>query len=125
MTISDETRYQLHQRLDDVLGPDEASTLMAHLPRVGWADIATRRDLDHAVAELRGEMQTGFAELRGEMHTGFGEARAELHREIGGLHREIGGLRGDGRQQLLVLFLGLAGLQVTAAALAVGVARVL
>ena len=46
MTISDQSRYDLHQRLAQVLGVDEAATLMAHLPPVGWADVATRRDLD-------------------------------------------------------------------------------
>jgi len=46
MTITNESRYHLHQRLEEVLGPEEASVLMEHLPPVGWADVATRRDLD-------------------------------------------------------------------------------
>jgi hypothetical protein len=36
----------MYQRLEAVLGPDEAATLMEHLPPVGWADVATKRDLD-------------------------------------------------------------------------------
>jgi hypothetical protein len=47
MAITEETRHHLHQRLEQVLGPEEATTLMAHLPPVGWADVATRHDLDH------------------------------------------------------------------------------
>jgi hypothetical protein len=45
MAISDDRRHALHNRLDEVLGPDEAATLMEHLPPP-WADLATKRDLD-------------------------------------------------------------------------------
>lgn len=47
MTITNDDRYHLQQRLDEVLGRQEASVLMEHLPPVGWADVATRRDLDN------------------------------------------------------------------------------
>jgi hypothetical protein len=43
--ISEDDRYELRQRLDEVLGPKGASTLMSHLPPVGWADVATKQDL--------------------------------------------------------------------------------
>lgn len=46
MAISEESRHQLYQRLEEALGHDEATVLMEHLPPVGWADVATRRDLD-------------------------------------------------------------------------------
>ena len=46
MAISEESRHHLYQRLEQVLGPSEATVLMEHLPPVGWADVATRRDLD-------------------------------------------------------------------------------
>ena len=52
MAISEESRHQLHNRLDAVLGREEAATLMAHLPPVGWADVATKHDLDSLSEKL-------------------------------------------------------------------------
>jgi hypothetical protein len=51
--ITEETRHRLFKRLEGVLGEEDATVLMEHLPPVGWADVATRRDLD--VLELRFE----------------------------------------------------------------------
>ncbi len=47
MAVDEYARHELFKRLEDVLGGKEASTLMAHLPPVGWADVATKSDLDH------------------------------------------------------------------------------
>jgi len=46
MAIDERSRHDLFVRLESVLGPDEAATLMEHLPPVGWADVATKHDLD-------------------------------------------------------------------------------
>lgn len=85
MTINEQLRHQMYTRLVEVLGADEAATLMEHLPPVGWADVATKRDLDTLERTLRSEMKAGFGELRGE---------------IGELRGEIGVLRGDFQSQL-------------------------
>jgi len=52
MAIDERTRHQLFLRLEEVLGDEEANTLMEHLPPVGWADVATKRDLDELEARL-------------------------------------------------------------------------
>jgi hypothetical protein len=62
MAISEESRHQLHNKLDEVLGPAEAATLMAHLPPIGWADVATKHDL--AALERRIDMQFGEVDRR-------------------------------------------------------------
>jgi hypothetical protein len=60
MAVDERARHVLHSRLEEVLGEDEATTLMSHLPPVGWADVATKRDLD----SLRNELLASF---RGEI----------------------------------------------------------
>ena len=60
MSISNADRHEPHNALGELLGEREANTLMEHLPPVGWADVATKRDLDHLEDQLRLEI----AELR-------------------------------------------------------------
>jgi hypothetical protein len=48
MAITEEARHRLYQRLEAVLGPEDATTLMEHLPPMGWADVAElRADVAH------------------------------------------------------------------------------
>lgn len=54
--FTEEERYDLHKGLRGVLGPERAATLMAHLPPVGWADVATKSDLTNLGNELRVEL---------------------------------------------------------------------
>jgi hypothetical protein len=56
MAISEESRYHLYQRLEEVLGADEAATLMEHLPPVGWADVATKRDIEALAVATKGDI---------------------------------------------------------------------
>jgi hypothetical protein len=45
MVVDERSRHQLYSRLEEVLGPEAATTLIEHLPPVGWADVATKQDL--------------------------------------------------------------------------------
>jgi hypothetical protein len=45
MDVYERSRHQLHERLREVLGPEEAGTLMAHLAPGGYAQVATKSDL--------------------------------------------------------------------------------
>lgn len=74
MAVSEESRHHLYQRLEEVPGPEEAATLMEHLPPVGWADVATKRDID--------------------------DLRIATKRDIDGLHREIEELGGSTRREI-------------------------
>ena len=66
MTVDDRTRLNLHRKLDSVLGPEEADTLMAHLPPA-TCDVATKDDVRHEISILRSEMHVGVAEIRTEI----------------------------------------------------------
>ncbi|HSH60447.1 MAG TPA: hypothetical protein VK988_12580 [Acidimicrobiales bacterium] len=45
MSIDDQARRALHDRLEEALGSAPAETLMASLPPQGWAEVATKEDL--------------------------------------------------------------------------------
>ena len=46
MAIDERRRLQLADAVKRALGDDAGITLMEMLPPVGWADVATKRDLD-------------------------------------------------------------------------------
>jgi hypothetical protein len=58
MAIDERSRHRLFKRLEDILGEGHATVLMGHLPPVGWADVATRRDLDQLEARLDSKLAT-------------------------------------------------------------------
>jgi len=45
MVVDERSRHELYRRLEEVLGAEAATTLIEHLPPVGWADVATKHDL--------------------------------------------------------------------------------
>jgi len=46
MAIDERQRHGLYQQLEATIGEEHASTLMSMLPPVGWADVATKHDLE-------------------------------------------------------------------------------
>ena len=75
MAVTEESRYRLFKQLEDTLGAEHSNTLMEHLPPVGWADVATKTDIQ----TLRSDMEQ--LELR--MNMRFDAALAS------GLHRQF------------------------------------
>lgn len=57
--FTDDDRRRLYDALEQSIGHDPAAILMAHLPPVGWAELATKGD----IAELRGEMRAQLPKL--------------------------------------------------------------
>lgn len=69
MAIDEQSRHRMYLKLEEILGQQEARTLMEHLPPVGWADVATKRDLDALSDSNRREHERIETVLRQEMHT--------------------------------------------------------
>lgn len=46
MVIDERRRHEMYVSLERVLGREAADALMEHLPPVGWADVATKKDLE-------------------------------------------------------------------------------
>lgn len=84
MPVDERSRHALYLKLEEILGPQEATTLMEHLPPVGWADVATKRDLEHLTdrllaqfrSELMGQTRTFVLSLIGTFLTSTGLAVA-------------------------------------------------
>jgi hypothetical protein len=73
MPVDERSRHQLYRQLDEVMGREEATTLMELLPPTGWGDVATKQDMHQQIEALRMEMKQDIAglrrELRGDMES--------------------------------------------------------
>ena len=56
MSITEASRFQLRTAIGQILSEEAADTLMELLPPVGWADVATKTDLQHLRDELKDDM---------------------------------------------------------------------
>ena len=91
MALTHAQRTSMFNTLAEVMGQDDAETLMEHLPPSGWDNVATRDDLRAGLAEITAAMAAGFAQAATErteiikaMTEGFAQAaveRAEIKAE--------------------------------------------
>ena len=77
-TITESTRFALQSRAREVLGEQEGDTLMAHLPPVGWADVATKQDLEGLrvatkkdLEALSKDIEASRLAIKADMERGF------------------------------------------------------
>ena len=62
MALTHTQRTSMFNTLTEVMGQDDAETLMQHLPPSGWDNVATKEDLRAAFAETNSAMAAGFAQ---------------------------------------------------------------
>jgi len=92
-------RASLFNTLAELMGTEDAETLMQELPPGGWDRMATKEDLHvlgatftAALAEFRVEVTNTFSEFRVEVANGFAEAakeRAEIIKAFSDGHSEL------------------------------------
>jgi hypothetical protein len=78
MAMTEEARHELYEALKEGIGVGPANTLMDAIPPVGWADIATKLDLEHLETVLRLEIKASAQELRAEFRKDFTELQRNL-----------------------------------------------
>jgi len=107
MTVEEQERRVLQEALVNTLGPRPADTLMHYLPPVGWADVATKHDLDvleeklglridslrmEFNAELAGvhaKVGTGLAGLHTKIDTGLADVHTKIDTGLADVHTKI------------------------------------
>ena len=57
MAVDERSRHELFTRLEEILGQEHAAVLMEHLPPVGWADVATKHDLDQLRTATKSDLE--------------------------------------------------------------------
>jgi len=123
MAVDERARHGLITRLVETLGDEAAATLMSYLPPVGWADVATKRDLDALAERLELRTETLLIRHRADTQLQISELRDEMHQQIGGLrgemHQQIGGLRDDLRRQTLLIVFSVVGAVVAVGGLGI------
>lgn len=69
MAIDEARRHELHETARRVLGAEAGDTLMALIPPVGWAEVATKHDVDRALQMLAVELRATVVDtVRGAEH---------------------------------------------------------
>ena len=107
MTITERSRHKLFQRLDKPWATRRPSILMEHLPPGGWANVATKTDIDllrtatktdidqlrtelhHDIDQLHTATKTDMDRLCVELRTDMAQLRTELHTDMASLELRL------------------------------------
>ena len=85
MSIDERQRHELYEGLVEALGPERADTLMGLVPPVGWADVATKHDLQAQDALV----QLGISRLEETLSLRIDLSETRLRKEIGDFRVEM------------------------------------
>ena len=98
MSIDENTRLDLRQAFEELIGPDLAHAAMEAMPPLDYDQFATKTDVDNLgtslrveIAAVRTELKSDIAEVRADMT----DLRGELKSDIAEVRADMTGLRGD------------------------------
>jgi len=80
MPVDERARHRLYLKLEELLGPEEAGTLMDHLPPAGFANLATKDDVQALRSELLGRIDGVEGRMEGLEHRLTGSMDSLEHR---------------------------------------------
>ena len=89
MALDELSRHQLHSKLREALGEEAAATLMEYLPPVGWADVATKHDLDLQAALTKRDLDALEERIGRRIESLRADFRGELNAAITSQTRTI------------------------------------
>jgi hypothetical protein len=121
MVIGEGPRYRLFEAARAGWGDEPAETLMELLPPVGWADVATKADLQQLGDRLRAEFR---AEFRAELYGGLSSLNADLTGGLNAVNQRIDALNQRIDDRTRTLFFTILASNATLVALAFAAARI-
>jgi hypothetical protein len=121
MVIGEGSRYRLFEAARAGWGDEPAETLMELLPPVGWADVATKADLQQLGDRLRAEFR---AEFRAELYGGLSSLNADLTGGLNAVNQRIDALNQRIDDRTRTLFFTILASNATLVALAFAAARI-
>ena len=89
MAITEESRQDLFQLFETTYGREGALLIMDFLPPVGWADVATKHDLDTQTTLISHQLRAEIAQLEVRLLTAIGSFRDEVHAERRAMSRAV------------------------------------
>ncbi len=70
MAVDERMRHEMYSGPEEKLGTKVANAVMAHLPPVGWADVATKQDLEFlrtSIGQRFDQADTRFDRVEGRV----------------------------------------------------------
>ncbi len=90
MAVTERRRHALHEWAKQAGNEEVAETLMDLLPPAGWADVATKRDLDSLRVEFRADLSEGLRGVEREMRGLERALRLQLYWVVGSIWTALG-----------------------------------